>query len=338
MPIIQHRELSPFNNKSIGSHILFGRRSRIFSQNRYTGYFRAPIPSISGFLCTICASLVSGFLCTACAAIGFPALAVSPVSVSPHDALISRQSTYRQNIQFRDSFEVENAVGPAGRPLPLRVRLPLSGKEGFRFVMVRRLPENFKLSKGFGTRSYWVVSLDDVFGLSVTTPPDAQGAFELDVLLFRGEGTEPQRRKVKIVLQSDFVTASVPRQLKPQTGNETIMTSNPQSPPAAPVNSVDAQKDLLGKEMTLEDRSILLRGNKLFEEGNVTQARLFYQHLAKKGVSAGALAMAQTYDPKFLDELGVQGGVRPDPLEAGKWYGLASDLTLNPTGRQSAGP
>lgn len=243
-------------------------------------------------------------------------------------------------VRISNGFEVADIVGRAGVALRFNIRLPNESKENFKFLMFRRLPENFRLSAGFGTRSYWVLSLDDVPGLFVITPADARGTFEMEVLLFRGERAEPERRQMKIVLQAPLAEAVARSNTFPPSVPQVITRS------AAPPPRVlgDAGKDLPGEgrvkgvEMTLEDRSKLLRGNKLFEEGNVTLARLFFQHLAKKGISAGALALAQTYDSRFLNEIGVQGGVAADPAEARKWYDLAGDLALAPPESLSATP
>lgn len=342
MPLIPLRRLSPNNNKPIFARLLSNITFRPLSPYRCISFWCVRSRNSAAVRRRDFAYFSGAVLGFACAGIASAADAGSLNSAFRRTAFAPPQSSYRHNVQASAGFDVENVAGPAGAALPVMVRLPQDGGANYRFLMFRRLPDGFKLSAGFGTPSYWVVSLGDVYRLSLLTPPDAKGAFELDALLFRGEGNEPERRKARIVLQPPGVVSDSPRAVAPPPpAVRDVVTTGAVPVPAAvaPLANADLPMDKPApREITLEDRSILLRGNKLFEEGNVTQARLFYQHLAKKGISAGALAMAQTYDPKFLDELGVRGGIKPDVFEARKWYELANDLARGQTGKYSSAP
>lgn len=65
--------------------------------------------------------------------------------------------------------------------------------------------------------------------------------------------------------------------------------------------------------------SILKRADALIASGDVAAARLVLRRAADAGDSHAAMTLAETYDPAFLDRLGVHGFV-PDPAMARSWY------------------
>lgn len=73
---------------------------------------------------------------------------------------------------------------------------------------------------------------------------------------------------------------------------------------------------------TPETRLLLARGDSLLRSGDLAAARLFYQRAAEQGDGAGALGVAKTYDPLFLDQAGFRH-LRGDPVAAARWYGQA---------------
>jgi TPR repeat protein len=67
------------------------------------------------------------------------------------------------------------------------------------------------------------------------------------------------------------------------------------------------------------------RAEQFLANADIAGARLLYETLAMKGSARAAFAMGQTYDGRFLRNIQLQG-LRPDPAEARKWYGLAIEL------------
>lgn len=61
------------------------------------------------------------------------------------------------------------------------------------------------------------------------------------------------------------------------------------------------------------------RGWQNWEEGNISQARSFFQYAAEIGLAAGAMGMGMTYDAAHLARRQAFGVV-PDRNEALKWY------------------
>lgn len=68
----------------------------------------------------------------------------------------------------------------------------------------------------------------------------------------------------------------------------------------------------------------MTRGMALLRERDIAGARLFFEHAAAQGDRAAMLALARTYDPLELRELGVLG-LKGDPNKALEWYRSAAN-------------
>ena len=74
-----------------------------------------------------------------------------------------------------------------------------------------------------------------------------------------------------------------------------------------------------------EVASLMQRGRDLLRNGDISLAQLAFQRLAKAGIAEGALALANTYDPRYLAEhhfIGIAG----DEAKARNWYQRAREL------------
>ena len=74
-----------------------------------------------------------------------------------------------------------------------------------------------------------------------------------------------------------------------------------------------------------EIAALLERGNALFRAGDVVSARLFYERAADAGEAQGAVRLAETFDPVFLNRP-VLRGARGDFDAALSWYRRAREL------------
>ena len=74
-----------------------------------------------------------------------------------------------------------------------------------------------------------------------------------------------------------------------------------------------------------EINALLERGNALLRSGDVASARLFYERAADAGEAQGAVRLAETFDPVFLDRAYLRG-VRGDFAAALSWYRRAREL------------
>lgn len=71
-----------------------------------------------------------------------------------------------------------------------------------------------------------------------------------------------------------------------------------------------------------EIATMLKRGEALFEEGDISSARLLLQRAAEGGSEQAAMALAASFDPGVMKNLGVRG-VEADVEKARHWYEMA---------------
>src|SRR5215831_16416188 len=78
---------------------------------------------------------------------------------------------------------------------------------------------------------------------------------------------------------------------------------------------------------------LLTRGDIFLHAGDVVSARLFYERAADAGDRQAAMRMGATFDPAFLDRVGLH--TRGDTATALSWYRHALDLGAPKTDRQT---
>jgi len=74
-----------------------------------------------------------------------------------------------------------------------------------------------------------------------------------------------------------------------------------------------------------EEGKLMQRATDLMQRGDITGARLLFEHLAFRGSAIGAFALAQSYDQKYLAKFYVRG-LTPDQKQADYWYKRAAEL------------
>jgi len=110
----------------------------------------------------------------------------------------------------------------------------------------------------------------------------------------------------------------------PNTSTAPVVSSPPEATstvatPPPPTPSVEQRFS------AAEIAALLERGNALFRTGDVASARLFYERAADAGEAQGAVRLAETFDPIFLNRA-AQRGVRGDVDAALSWYRRAREL------------
>lgn len=74
-----------------------------------------------------------------------------------------------------------------------------------------------------------------------------------------------------------------------------------------------------------EIATMLTRGQTMLENGDISGARLLLQRAAEAGDQTAAMALAASFDPMVMRDLGVRG-VEADVEKARYWYGKASQF------------
>jgi TPR repeat protein len=77
--------------------------------------------------------------------------------------------------------------------------------------------------------------------------------------------------------------------------------------------------------MSPENAVLMEKGQVLMRSGDIASARLLFQRLANAGIADAALALAATYDPRYLAQHNLIG-VAGDETKARDWYQRASEL------------
>jgi hypothetical protein len=91
-----------------------------------------------------------------------------------------------------------------------------------------------------------------------------------------------------------------------------------------PVASGRAQEANPAITPQFTEEALIARGNELLEAGDFTSARVLYQAAASQGSGKGAMLTGVTFDPRYLEMVGV-AGIPADVELARQWYALAME-------------
>ncbi len=205
---------------------------------------------------------------------------------------------FAQNVDI--GFGVAEISGPPNTPIPIRVQAPNTEDGVYNFLVFQNLPDDFQMSAGFPVEDRWVVPLDQASGLTVTAPEGYAGSFELEIKLRIG-GTEQSQTRIVPV-------------------NIAEAGANNQSAEAAGVTGTTST---LAPEA---EAAMLQRAETMLQTRDVAGARNIYRFLVRNGSGKGAYGLAQTYDPVYVEQIGVAGMAAADVEEARKWYEQAALL------------
>ena len=208
-------------------------------------------------------------------------------------------------------------------PLPIQVGPPDTIARNS-FIRLRGLPQSTALTEGHSIApGAWAVPLMALANLRIVLPVGLSGKSEVTVALVTVDGTVVAETKTALVIAAASLIA--PGEAEPRAKSVASLgpsgvgqpKSNDQPARLAPPPALsDEQKRAAG---------FITKGNDHLLQGNVAEARLYFQRAADAGLAQGALAMAATYDPIELSLLGARG-VRPDPATAKVWYERARQL------------
>ena len=205
---------------------------------------------------------------------------------------------FAQNVDI--GFGVAEISGPPNTPIPVRVQAPNTEDGVYNFLVFQNLPGGFQMSAGFPVEDRWVVPLDQAGGLTVTAPEGYAGTFDLEIKLRIG-GTEQSQTRIVPVNIAQAGAGNRSAEAAGVTG--TTSTLDPET-----------------------EAAMLQRAEAMLETRDVAGARNIYRFLVRNGSGKGAYGLAQTYDPIYVEEIGVAGMAAADLEEARKWYEQAALL------------
>jgi hypothetical protein len=210
--------------------------------------------------------------------------------------------------QSRERLELRVTAQP-GEAVPLQIPPPGVGGRKFSLVVIRGLSDKEKLEPGIKSKDAWYVPIKDLSALKLTMSAESKRDLIVSAS-FVEEGNATQVVRI-FTLHVDLSSKQIDLRPKQDATSATAAKSAPSV--ASP--SVSAE----------EEQKTLAEGGQLMKNGDIAAARLLFEDLAIQGSAKGAFAMGQSYDPKVLAGLAVQG-LAPDPEKARQWYEKARQL------------
>jgi hypothetical protein len=129
-------------------------------------------------------------------------------------------------------------------------------------------------------------------------------------------GAEPARTSLSNTPAPDASAAMGVADVTPAAGKTALAVAIPAARPATTPPTVQAQSMA---------PTYASRGDAMLAIKDLSAARKYYEYAANGGSARAAMALARTYDPAFLTQLGAVGA-RPDPALAANWYRTAAAL------------
>ena len=215
-------------------------------------------------------------------------------------------------------------------PFPIQIG-PVEAIPQQTFLRIRGLPSTATLSEGHAIAAgAWAIPLSGLPRLKIATPAGASAKNDVTISLVAIDGRILSEVKATLLVAPASLLAPAATQAG-QAGANTAALGPPgistvPSPARLPLEPpVPAPPDISPEN---RDRALkyMERGDAGLANGNITIARLFYEHAADLDWGPAALALAATYDPNELARWNIIGGVEPDLAEARKWYERAREL------------
>jgi hypothetical protein len=186
---------------------------------------------------------------------------------------------------------------------PLSLGVSVDSATGHESVLLAGLALGTRLSAGVPvSEASWQLAPRDLDVVYVYAPKDFIGIMNTAVNLLSANQRLIESRAVRLEWIVKLNSSPPTRQTEPEAVN---------APAVQPMNP--------------EDAVLMERGRDLLKSGDVASARLVFNSLANAGIADAALALATTYDPRYLAQHNLIG-VAGDQTKAHDWYQRASEL------------
>lgn len=199
---------------------------------------------------------------------------------------------------------VSDVSGPPDEPLPIEISLPPEDGDLFRVIMIRGLPDKFKLTVGVSLDDAWALSPSKVSRAALVAPSDYNGEFSMEVLFIRGNGEARQQEIVNVRIGPE-----------PEPDRTGAAAEEPEAP--------QAQTRPLSPEV---QKRMFERAERMMSGGDIAGARLILRYLAEHGIAGAAFAMGQSFDPGLLQDIYVRGEDPANVAKAREWYRRAAEM------------
>jgi hypothetical protein len=191
---------------------------------------------------------------------------------------------------------------------PLALGISVAPAIGLGSILVGGLAPGTRLSEGTAvTSASWELPLNKLDGIRVNAPQNFIGVMNavIDLLAPTKRIIDSRAERLEWMPKADSL----------QRGKE-IGSEAASSAIAKPIE----------KPIDPQDAIVLLeRGRELLKNGDIGLAQLAFRRLADAGIADAALALANTYDPRFLAKHNLID-IIGDESKARLWYQRASEL------------
>ena len=284
----------------------------------------------------------------------FPLDSRGPKS-SSDGATIGRMS-HEPARNARQRLVVEDQQAFANEPILLAVvAVPITSSGS---VSLRGLAHGTRLSAGAALdEDGWELSLRDIGSAYVYAPPDFVGVMNATIALLSPSNEVIDSRPIRLEwiakanspqppskreIDSETSSAAAKQEINPGTASAAAKQEvNPGGASAAAKQEINAEPASSAAKQEVnpgpasaaavkiidpqEAGALMERGRDLLKNGDVASAQLAFSRLAEAGKADAALALATTYDPRYLVEHNLVGIVG-DEAKARAWYQRAKEL------------
>ena len=224
----------------------------------------------------------------------------------------------RQCWPFPGRAEIVSGCKPTAPIAAAASRRPIGGRKRTSFArgfccasIGRRIPSGERASSGHRlsagvpvSEAGWELPLHDFGTVYVYAPKEFIGVMNgvIDLLSPGKRIIDSRTLRLEWIAKADSLQPAKPAISEPSATGVTVKPMDPD-----------------------EVASLMQRGRDLLRNGDISLAQLAFQRLAKAGIAEGALALANTYDPRYLAEhhfIGIAG----DEAKARNWYQRAREL------------
>jgi hypothetical protein len=164
----------------------------------------------------------------------------------------------------------------------------------------------------------WLLSASQIDGAVMAPPSGFAGVMDMvfDLRLADGRVVDRKRARLEWSASPPAASPNLRSDRPPVVAAPSVASTTPSN-----ANASSGARSLTPAELG----ALLKRGNELVSHGDLIGARLVFERAAQTGEPRAALALASTYDPVVLEQLGERG-LAPDVAMARFWYEKAKSL------------
>ena len=239
----------------------------------------------------------------------------------------------------RQRLVVEDQQAFTNEPILLAiVAVPMASSGS---LSLRGLVHGTRLSAGVAlSEDVWEISLRDLGSAYVYAPPNFIGVMNATIALLSPSNEVLNSRPIRLewIAKTDSPQPPNRREIDPQIASAPTKQEisrepakqevNPGTASAAAKQQINPEPANADAAKTVDPReaaALIERGRDLLRNGDVASAQLAFRRLAEAGKAEAALALATTYDPRYLVQHNLVGIVG-DEAKARAWYRRAREL------------